>query len=90
MDDASIQQIAAEIAPLLAGRALGKSSSSLPHRWQSFWSARCRIPVRQHRAARPRIYLIKRRVRDLEKQSQPLGQFGLTLKSRGKYTRQSD
>ena len=88
MDDTSIQEIVAEIASLLGGRGPGKIFQLSPT------SLAIDFGLRDHgylfisvEPARPRIYLIKRRVRDLEKQSQPLGQFGLTLRKETSGTR---
>lgn len=81
MDDQSINEIVAEIAPLLTGRAAGKifqlSTTSLAVDFGLRSHGDLFISVAP---ASPRLYLIKRRIRDLEKQSQPLAQFGLTLK----------
>jgi len=81
MDNESIQEIVNEIAPLLVGRAPGKIFQFTPaslaidfglrHQSYLFISAEPSLP---------RIYLIKRRVRDLERQSTPLNQFGLALR----------
>ena len=81
MDNESIQEIVNEIAPLLIGRAPGKIFQfgpaalaidfGLRHQGYLFISAEPSLP---------RIYLIKRRVRDLERQSTPLNQFGLALR----------
>ena len=81
MDDTAIQLIVDEITPLLRGRKPGKIFQLSPA------SMAIDFGLRDHgylfisvEPARPRLYLIKRRVRDLEKGSQPLGQFGLTLR----------
>jgi predicted ribosome quality control (RQC) complex YloA/Tae2 family protein len=81
MDNESIQEIVNEIAPLLIGRAPGKIFQfgpavlavdfGLRHQGYLFISAEPSLP---------RIYLIKRRVRDLERQGAPLNQFGLGLR----------
>ena len=81
MDDQSIQEIVKEIAPLLISRAPGKifqlDSASLAidfglrDRGYLFLSADPSLP---------RMYLIQRRVRDLEKQSKPPTPFALVLK----------
>ena len=88
MDDESIKEIVNEIAPLLAGRAPGKIFQ--------FAGACLAVDFGLRDAgylffavepAAPRIYLIKRRVRDLEKQSRPLTQFGQALKKELAQTR---
>ncbi len=81
MDDASIQEIVNEIIPLLAGRAPGKIFQFGPTGLAIDFGLRTQgylfISVDP---ALPRLHLIKRRVRELERQSTPLNQFGLTLK----------
>src|SRR5436190_14205244 len=81
MDDDSISLIVAEIAPLLAGRAPGKifqfSQTSLAIDFGLRELGYLFISVDP---AAPRLYLIKRRVRELEKQSAPLTPFGLGLR----------
>lgn len=88
MDDESIKEIVKEIAPLLAGRAPGKIFQ--------FAGASLAVDLGLRDAgylffavepAAPRIYLIKRRVRDLEKQSRPLTQFGQAMKKELAQTR---
>src|ERR1041385_3331236 len=81
MDDRSIHEIVNEIAPLLIDRAPGKIFQfdtatlaidfGLRQQGYLFISAEPSLP---------RIHLIQRRVRDLEKQSIPLNQFGLSLR----------
>jgi len=81
MDDQSIQEIVNEIAPLLVQRApgkifqLGPASFAIDFRLREgghlFLSAE---------PSAPRLYLIQRRVRDLEKQSTALNTFALTLR----------
>jgi len=81
MDDASIKLIVDEIGPLLTGRAPGKifqlSPTSLAIDFGLREAGYLFVSVEP---AAPRLYLIKRRVRDLEKQSSPLTQFGLGLR----------
>src|SRR5580765_3069636 len=88
MDDASIQEIVAEITPLLVGRAPGKIFQLGPNSLALDFGLRAEgylfISVEP---ASPRLYLIKRRVRDLEKKSRPLGQFGLVLRKTLENTR---
>ena len=81
MDDAIITAVVSEIAPLLIGRAPGKIFQL---RQQSF---AIDFGLRQHgylfisvEPAAPRLYLIKRRVRDLEKASVPMTQFALRVR----------
>jgi predicted ribosome quality control (RQC) complex YloA/Tae2 family protein len=81
MDDATIAAMVSEIAPLLIGRAPGKIFQ-LTHQ-----SLAIDFALREHgylfitvEPAAPRLYLIKRRVRDLEKASVPTTQFSLSLR----------
>jgi predicted ribosome quality control (RQC) complex YloA/Tae2 family protein len=80
MDDASIQEIVNEIAPLLIGRAPGKIFQFGPMAVAIDFGLRQRgLLFISVDPALPRLHLIKRRVRDLERQSTPLNQFGLAL-----------
>ncbi|HEY5838160.1 MAG TPA: NFACT family protein, partial [Pyrinomonadaceae bacterium] len=81
MDDATIAAIVSEMAPLITGRALGKIFQ-LTHQ-----SLAIDFGLREHgylfitvEPAAPGLYLIKRRVRDLEKASVPTTQFALSLR----------
>ena len=81
MDDATIAAIISEIAPLLIGRAPGKIFQ-LTHQ-----SLAIDFGLREHgylfisvEPAAPRLYLIKRRVRDLEKASLATTQFALSMR----------
>src|SRR5256885_11087869 len=91
MDDESIKAIAKEIAPLLVGRTPGKvfqfAGASLAIDFGLRDAGYLFVSVEP---ASPRLYLIKRRVRDLEKQSTPLTPFGLTLRKELANTRLSD
>src|SRR5882724_7240543 len=88
MDDQSIKEIVNEIAPLLAGRAPGKifqfAGASLAVDFGLRDAGYLFFAVDP---AAPRIYLIKRRVRDLEKQSRTLTQFGQAVKKELAQTR---
>src|ERR1700694_2228912 len=81
MDDQSISAVTAEIEPLIVGRAPGKIFQVGP------LSMAIDFGLRDHgylfvsvEPAQPQLYLIKRRTRDLEKQSVPLSQFALALR----------
>jgi predicted ribosome quality control (RQC) complex YloA/Tae2 family protein len=81
MDDATIAAIVSEITPLLIGRAPGKIFQ-LTHQ-----SLAIDFGLREHgylfmsvEPAAPRLYLIKRRVRDLEKALVPTTQFALSMR----------
>ena len=81
MDDEVIKEIVAEIQPLMIGRAPGKIFQLSP------LSLVIDFRLRDHgdlfisvEPAQPGIYLIRRRVRELEKQSIPLTQFAQGLR----------
>jgi predicted ribosome quality control (RQC) complex YloA/Tae2 family protein len=80
MDDESIKAIVAEIAPLLAGRAPGKVFQLGPLSLAIDFRLRDGYLFISAEPGMPRLYLIKRRVRDLEKQCIPLTQFALALR----------
>ena len=81
MEDQTLTEIVAEIEPLLVGRAPGKIFQLGP------LSLAIDFRLRHHgylfisvEPAQPRMYLVKRRVRDLEKQSVALTQFAQGLR----------
>jgi hypothetical protein len=81
MDDQSIREIVDEIAPLIVHRAPGKifqlGSASLAI---DFGLREPGYLFLSADPSAPRMHLIRRRVRDLEKQGAPLAQFSLTLR----------
>ena len=81
MDDQSLNEIVAEVEPLLVGRAPGKIFQLGPLALVIDFRLRDQgylfISVEP---AQPRMYLVKRRVRDLEKQSVALTQFAQGLR----------
>ena len=81
MDDQSIQEVVKEIAPLLIQRAPGKIFQLGPASFAIDFGLRERgyLFVSADPSAL-RLYLIQRRVRDLEKQSTPLNTFALTIR----------
>jgi predicted ribosome quality control (RQC) complex YloA/Tae2 family protein len=81
MDDESIKLIVDEVAPILTGRAPGKIFQLGP----TSLAIDFRLPEAGYlfisvNPSAPRLYLIKRRVRELEKQSNPLTSFALGLR----------
>jgi predicted ribosome quality control (RQC) complex YloA/Tae2 family protein len=81
MDDESINQVVDQIGPLLSGRAPGKIFQPGP------LSLAIDFRLSDHPylfisvdPALPRLHLLQRRTRDLEKQSIPLSQFALSLR----------
>jgi predicted ribosome quality control (RQC) complex YloA/Tae2 family protein len=81
VNDATIKAIVEEIAPVLVGRVMGKvfqlSRVALAIDFRPVDASYLFISVEP---AQPRLYLIKRRVRDLEKQSLAPSNFVLTLR----------
>jgi len=81
VDDASIKLIVDELAPLITGRSAGKifqiGDASLVIDFGLRSEGYLLLDVEP---ANPRLYLVKRRVRDLEKQSRPLSPFALSLR----------
>ena len=81
MNDAIIQAVVAELEPLLVGRRFGKVFQLSPESFAIDFGLRdpgyLFISVEP---TLPRVYLIKRRPRDLEKQSTVAGQFTLLLR----------
>ncbi|HKP35269.1 MAG TPA: NFACT RNA binding domain-containing protein [Pyrinomonadaceae bacterium] len=81
MNDRVISRVVEELKPLLAGRRFGKVFQLSPESFAIDFGLReggyLFVSVEP---ALPRVYLIKRRLRELEKQSMPPGQFSLSLK----------
>jgi len=81
MDDQSISAVTAELGPLLVGRAPGKIFQLGPLSWAIDFRLRdypyLFISIEP---ALPRLHLIKRRTKDMEKLSAPLSQFALALR----------
>jgi predicted ribosome quality control (RQC) complex YloA/Tae2 family protein len=80
MDEATIAAVVAEVTPLVVGRRPGKIFQLGSHALAIDFGLRSGGYLFLNvEPALPRMYLIKRRVRDLEKQSLRLGNFGLSL-----------
>jgi predicted ribosome quality control (RQC) complex YloA/Tae2 family protein len=81
LDSLTIKAIVAEIAPKLEGRVMGKvfqlSRVSLAIDFRTNDGSYLFLSVEP---AEPRLYLIERRVRELEKQALPPSSFALTLR----------
>jgi predicted ribosome quality control (RQC) complex YloA/Tae2 family protein len=81
VDDASIKIIVDELASLITGRSPGKifqiGEATLVIDFGLRGDGYLLLNVEP---SMPRLYLIKRRVRELEKLSRPLSSFGLTLR----------
>jgi predicted ribosome quality control (RQC) complex YloA/Tae2 family protein len=90
MDDGTIAAVVAEITPLIVGRAPGKIFQLTPQVLAIDFALRGEgYLLLSVEPAQPRMYLIKRRVRELEKQSHPLGKFGLSLRKELSHTKVS-
>jgi predicted ribosome quality control (RQC) complex YloA/Tae2 family protein len=81
MDDETIKEIVAELSERLRGRSFGKvfqlTRASLAIDFRTHDSSYLFISLEP---AQPRLYMITRRVRDLEKQSLPLSSFVQVLR----------
>lgn len=80
MEDATIAAVVTEIAPLIIGRRPGKIFELGPQTLAIDFGLRDGYLFLSVEPAQPRMYLIKRRVRDLQKQSLHPGNFGLSLR----------
>src|SRR6266568_19559 len=81
MDQESISAVVAEIKPLLLGRAPGKIFQLSPLSMAiDFGLREPGLLLLSVEPSLPRIHLIKRSVRNLEKQSALLGQFALSMR----------
>ena len=81
MDDQTIRAVVEEITPILAGRVMGKVFQlSRVELAIDFRTRDGRYLFLSVEPARPRLYLIARRVRDLEKQSLAPSPFALLLR----------
>jgi predicted ribosome quality control (RQC) complex YloA/Tae2 family protein len=88
MDEQSIQAVVNEIAPMLTGRTPGKIFQLGPASLAIDFGLRAAgYLYLSAESAAPGLYLIKRRVRDLEKQSRPLSQFAQSLRKELQQTR---
>ena len=76
-----LQRIVEELRPNLTGRYLGKIFQLSPVSFAFDVGLRGQFLFVSVDPANPRLYLIRRRTRDLEKQSVPLGSFGQVLRS---------
>src|ERR1043166_5250551 len=83
MDDAAIDSVITEMAPLLVGRTPGQifqlDASTLVIDFRLRGHRTLLVSVNP---ALPRIHLLNRRIREMEKVANPPGQFALTLRKR--------
>lgn len=81
MDVAAISAVVSEVAPLLKGRAPGKIFQLSPHSLAIDFGLRTDgYLFMSAEPSAPRLYLIKRRLRDLEKLARQSGPFALNLR----------
>lgn len=81
MDQQTLQLIVDEIQPLLVGKVLGKIFQLDAFSLAIDFGLRGRYLFLSLNPAAPRLYLIERRLKDLEKQSLPHGQFVQSLRA---------
>lgn len=77
-----IQRVVEELRDALTGRFLGKIYQLGPLSFAIDFGLRGEFVFISVDAANPRLYLIRRRTKDLEKQSTALNTFGQTIRSR--------
>src|SRR5215510_2648365 len=81
MDQALIQCLVEELHAILTGRFFGKIFQLTPLSFAFDFGLRGEFLYVSVEPASPRLYLIRRRTRDLEKQSTPLNPFGQLMRS---------
>ena len=82
MNQAIIQRVVDELRPDLTGRFFGKVFQLAPLSFAFDFGLRGEFLFVSVDPASPRLYLIQRRLRDLEKQSIPLNAFGQLMRSK--------
>jgi len=82
MDQALIQRVVEELRSSLTGRFFGKIFQLAPLSFAFDFGLRGEFLFISVDPASPRFYLIKRRLRELEKQAVPLTAFGQALRSK--------
>src|SRR5262245_53303296 len=82
MHQALIQRVVEELRTTLPGRYFGKIFQLTPVSFALYFGLRGKFLFVSVEPASPRIYLIRRRTRDLEKQSTTLTAFGQFMRSR--------
>lgn len=82
MHQALIQRVVEELRTTLPGRFFGKIFQLTPLSFAFDFGLRSEFLFVSVDPANPRLYFIRRRIRDLEKQSMPLTAFGQLMRSR--------
>jgi predicted ribosome quality control (RQC) complex YloA/Tae2 family protein len=82
MQNALIQRVVEELRTALLGRFFGKIFQLTPVSFAFDLGLRGEYLFISVDPSNPRFYLIKRRLKELERQSIPLNSFGLTMRSR--------
>ena len=81
MDYALVESVVEELRTTLTGRFVGKISQLTPLSFAFDFGLRGEFLYLNVEPASPRLYLIRRKTRDLEKQSMALGAFGQSMRS---------
>ena len=82
MQNALIQRVVEELRPSLTGRFFGKIFQLTPLSFALDFGLRGEFLFISADPTSPRLYLINRRLKELEKQSVPLSPFGQTMRSK--------
>jgi predicted ribosome quality control (RQC) complex YloA/Tae2 family protein len=82
MHQALIQRVVEELQTTLTGRFFGKIFQLTPHSFAFDFGLRGQFLYVSVETSSPRLYLINRRTRDLEKQSVALAAFGQAMRAR--------
>jgi predicted ribosome quality control (RQC) complex YloA/Tae2 family protein len=82
MQNALIQRVVEELRPSLIGRFFGKIFQLTPHSFAIDFGLRGDYLFVSVDPASPRLYLIRRRLKELEKQSVPLSPFAQMMRSK--------
>jgi predicted ribosome quality control (RQC) complex YloA/Tae2 family protein len=82
MNQVLIHRVVEELQPILTGRFFGKVFQLTPLSFAFDFGLRGEFLFVSVDPANPRLYLIDRRLRDLEKQSVPLNAFGQIMRSK--------
>ena len=85
MDHVLIQRVVEELRTTLTGRFFGKIFQLGPLTFALDFGLRGEYLFISVDPSNPRFYLIKRRLKELERQSIPLNSFGLTMRSKGSF-----
>src|SRR5919106_1542352 len=82
MDLSLLQRVVEELRTALSGRFFGKIFQLTPLSFALDFGLRGEFLFISADPATPRVYLVKRRLKELEKQSVPLSPFAQTMRSK--------